>query len=84
MAKVLGIRRNTVLKQFEALKTKGILIRKGGTRGFWEVKETIGDKLMTEWDKGGVAEESDFVFSRKERKERKGLFKVGCARKIIT
>jgi hypothetical protein len=22
--------------------------------------------------------------SRKERKERKGLFKVGCARKIIT
>jgi predicted HTH transcriptional regulator len=39
LAKVLGIRRNTVLKQFEALKTKGILIRKGGTRGFWEVKE---------------------------------------------
>jgi ATP-dependent DNA helicase RecG len=40
LAKVLGIRRNTVLKQFEALKTKGILIRKGGTRGFWDVKET--------------------------------------------
>ena len=38
LAKELGIRRNTVLKQLEALKAKRILVRKGGTRGFWEVK----------------------------------------------
>ena len=38
MAKYLGIRRNTVLKQLEALKVKGILVREGGTRGFWKVK----------------------------------------------
>ena len=37
LAKELGIRRNTVLKQQESLKAKGILVRKGGTRGFWEV-----------------------------------------------
>ena len=38
MAEELGIRRNTVLKQLEALKAKGILVRKGGTRGYWEVR----------------------------------------------
>ena len=38
MAKDLGIRRNTVLKQLEALKAKGILVREGDTRGFWKVK----------------------------------------------
>ena len=37
LAKELGIRRNTVLKQLEALKAKGILVRKGGTRGSWLV-----------------------------------------------
>jgi len=37
LAKELGIRRNTVLKQLESLKAKGILVRKGGTRGFWEI-----------------------------------------------
>ena len=34
----LGIRRNTVLRQLESLKAKGILVRRGGTRGFWEIR----------------------------------------------
>ena len=37
MALTLGIRPRTVEKQIAALKAKGILVRKGGTRGFWEV-----------------------------------------------
>lgn len=38
MAAALNIRPRTVDKQMEALKAKGILVRKGGTRGYWEVK----------------------------------------------
>lgn len=37
MAAALNIRPRTVDKQMEALKAKGILVRKGGTRGYWEV-----------------------------------------------
>ena len=37
IALTLGIRPRTVEKQIAALKAKGILVRKGGTRGYWEV-----------------------------------------------
>lgn len=40
IAEKLGIRPRTVEKQVAALKAKGILFRKGGTRGFWEVNVT--------------------------------------------
>ena len=42
MAVELNIRPRTVDKQIAALKAKGILVRKGGTRGCWEVK--VGDE----------------------------------------
>lgn len=38
LAEVLDVRPRTVEKQLEALKVKGILVRNGGTRGYWEVK----------------------------------------------
>ena len=38
IAAILDIRPQTVEKQIAALKAKGILSRKGGTRGYWEVK----------------------------------------------
>ena len=38
IASVLGIRPRTVEKQIVALKSKGILVRMGGTRGSWVVK----------------------------------------------
>ena len=37
IASTLGIRPRTVEKQIAALKAKGVLVRTGGTRGFWEV-----------------------------------------------
>ena len=37
IAERLGIRPRTVEKQVDALKDKGILLRKGGPRGFWKV-----------------------------------------------
>ena len=37
IASTLGIRPRTVEKQIAALKAKGILVRKGGTRGSWLV-----------------------------------------------
>ena len=38
IASTLDVRPRTVEKQIAALKAKGILDRRGGTRGFWEVK----------------------------------------------
>lgn len=38
IASTLDVRPRTVEKQIAALKAKGILGRRGGTRGFWEVK----------------------------------------------
>ena len=38
LAEILDIRTRTVEKQLAALKAKGILVRNGGTRGYWEVK----------------------------------------------
>jgi len=37
LAESLGVRKNTVDKQISALKTKGFVIRSGGTRGVWKV-----------------------------------------------
>lgn len=37
MAELLGIRKNTLDRQLSALKAKGVLERKGGTRGIWRV-----------------------------------------------
>ncbi len=37
IALTLDVRPRTVEKQIAALKAKGILVRRGGTRGFWEV-----------------------------------------------
>lgn len=38
VATTLGIRPRTVEKQIAALKAKGIVIREGGTRGYWKLK----------------------------------------------
>ena len=38
VATTLGIRPRTVEKQIAALKAKGIVIREGGTRGYWKIK----------------------------------------------
>ena len=37
IASTLDVRPRTVEKQIAALKTKGVLVREGGTRGFWKV-----------------------------------------------
>ncbi len=37
IASTLDVRPRTVEKQIAALKTKGVLAREGGTRGFWKV-----------------------------------------------
>ena len=37
MAEMLGIRKNTLDKQLSALKAKGFIERRNGTRGSWQV-----------------------------------------------
>ena len=37
MAEMLGIRKNTLDKQLTALKAKGVITRRNGTRGSWQV-----------------------------------------------
>ena len=37
MAEILGIRKNTLDKQLSALKAKGFIERRNGTRGSWQV-----------------------------------------------
>ena len=37
MAEMLGIRKNTLDKQLSALKAKGFIERRNGTRGSWRV-----------------------------------------------
>ena len=37
MAEMLGIRKNTLDKQLSALKAKGFIQRRNGTRGSWQV-----------------------------------------------
>ena len=37
MAEMLGIRKNTLDKQLSALKAKGVIARRNGTRGSWQV-----------------------------------------------
>ncbi len=37
MAEMLGIRKNTLDKQLTALKAKGFIERRNGTRGSWQV-----------------------------------------------
>jgi len=37
IAQVLDINQSAVLKHLDTLKKKGILIRVGGTRGYWEI-----------------------------------------------
>lgn len=37
MAEMLGIRKNTLDRQLSALKAKGVIERKNGTRGVWRV-----------------------------------------------
>jgi ATP-dependent DNA helicase RecG len=39
IAKTVNINPSAVLKHLENLKEKGIIRRKGGTRGYWEVVE---------------------------------------------
>ena len=39
MAEMLGISRSTIQRAEEDLKQRGIIVRVGGTRGYWEVKK---------------------------------------------
>ena len=57
IASTLDVRPRTVEKQIAALKAKGILVRRGGTRGFWEVKACESNgcaDVRVKWVSGGV------------------------------
>ena len=45
MAEMLGIRKNTLDRQLSALKAKGVIERKNGTRGVWRVVDGRADAM---------------------------------------